>query len=70
VAVTNNARSPLTGAAGLLLTTAVYETTYRSGGLAATHSHLIVADLLYIRVAPSSPSTGPRTHWLRRPARG
>lgn len=51
VAVTNAPRSPLARAARLLLTTAVYETTYRSGGLAATHSQLLIADLLYIRVA-------------------
>jgi DNA-binding MurR/RpiR family transcriptional regulator len=51
VAVTNGARSPLARVARHLLLTAVYETTFRSGSLAAMHSQLVVADLLYVRVA-------------------
>jgi DNA-binding MurR/RpiR family transcriptional regulator len=51
VAVTNGSRSPLARSASLLLTTAVYETTFRIGGFAAMHPQLVLADLLYVRVA-------------------
>jgi DNA-binding MurR/RpiR family transcriptional regulator len=51
VAVTNGARSPLARTARHVLVTAVYDTTFRTDGLAAMHSQLVVADLLYVRVA-------------------
>ncbi|MEV6282301.1 MurR/RpiR family transcriptional regulator [Kribbella sp. NPDC051770] len=51
IAITSDPRSPLAAAADEVLATAVLETTFRSGGLAARHSQLVVTDCLYIRVA-------------------
>ena len=51
VAVTNFPHSPLAQVAGLVLTTAVYETSFRPGSLAARHSQLSVADIVYVAVA-------------------
>ncbi|MGH3736145.1 MAG: MurR/RpiR family transcriptional regulator [Micromonosporaceae bacterium] len=51
VAITSDPGSALAAGADHVLTTAVLETTFRSGGLAARHSQLVVADCLYIRVA-------------------
>lgn len=51
IAITSDPRSPLAAAADEVLTTAVLETSFRSGGLAARHSQLVVTDCLYIRVA-------------------
>ncbi|WP_214322345.1 MurR/RpiR family transcriptional regulator [Nonomuraea sediminis] len=51
VAVTSFARSPLAELAGLVLTTASRETTFRLGGLAAVHSQLFVLDAVYVAVA-------------------
>lgn len=51
VALTNFPRSPLAAVADFVLTTAVYETTFRPGSLAARHSQLTVIDLIYITVA-------------------
>lgn len=57
IALTNFPRSPLAHIADLVLTTAVYETTFRPGSIAARHSQLTVIDLVYIAVAQ-------RTHQL------
>lgn len=51
VALTNFPRSPLAKLADVVLTTAVYETTFRPGSIAARHSQLTVIDLVYIAVA-------------------
>jgi DNA-binding MurR/RpiR family transcriptional regulator len=51
VAVTNYPRSPLAAVAGITLTTAVVESGYRQGAMAALHSQLVVIDCLYIRIA-------------------
>lgn len=51
VAITSDPRSAIAAAASEVLTTTVLETSFRSGGLAARHSQLVVADCLYIRVA-------------------
>jgi DNA-binding MurR/RpiR family transcriptional regulator len=51
VAVTNFPRSPLADVADVVLTTAVRETTFRPGTLAAQHSQLLVLDLVYVGVA-------------------
>jgi DNA-binding MurR/RpiR family transcriptional regulator len=51
IAITSDPRSPLASVADEVLATAVLETSFRSGGLAARHSQLVVTDCLYIRVA-------------------
>src|SRR5205807_7599165 len=51
VALTSFPRSPLADVADVVLTTAVRETTFRSGTLASRHSQLLVLDLVYIGVA-------------------
>lgn len=51
IAITSDPRSAVAATAREVLTTTVLETSYRSGGLAARHSQLVVADCLYIRVA-------------------
>jgi len=51
IGITSDPRSPLAGVVDEVLTTAVLETSFRSGGLAARHSQLVVTDCLYIRVA-------------------
>ncbi len=51
IAITSDPRSPLATVADEVLATAVLETSFRSGGLAARHSQLVIADCLYIRVA-------------------
>ncbi|WP_202880519.1 MurR/RpiR family transcriptional regulator [Kribbella amoyensis] len=51
IGITSDPRSPLAVLADEVLTTAVLETSFRSGGLAARHSQLVVTDCLYIRVA-------------------
>jgi DNA-binding MurR/RpiR family transcriptional regulator len=51
VALTNFARSPLARVADLVLTTAVYETSFRPGSIAARHSQLTVVDVVYVAVA-------------------
>lgn len=51
VAISNYPASPLARAAGLTLTTAVVESSYRQGGIGALHAQLVVVDCLYIRVA-------------------
>ncbi|GAA4837011.1 MurR/RpiR family transcriptional regulator [Saccharopolyspora rosea] len=50
-ALTNFARSPITEAADHVLTTAVRETTYRSGAMASRIGQLTVVDCLFIGVA-------------------
>jgi DNA-binding MurR/RpiR family transcriptional regulator len=51
IGITSDPRSAIAAAAGEVLRTTVLETSFRSGGLAARHSQLVVADCLYIRVA-------------------
>jgi DNA-binding MurR/RpiR family transcriptional regulator len=51
VAITNFARSPITEVADHVLTTAVRETTYRSGAMASRIGQLTVIDCLFIGVA-------------------
>ncbi|GAB3296489.1 MurR/RpiR family transcriptional regulator [Parasphingorhabdus pacifica] len=50
-ALTNFARSPITEVADLVLTTAVRETTFRSGAMASRIGQLTVIDCLFIGVA-------------------
>ncbi|MGP4018321.1 MurR/RpiR family transcriptional regulator [Saccharopolyspora sp. 5N708] len=50
-ALTNFARSPITEVANHVLTTAVRETTYRSGAMASRIGQLTVIDCLFIGVA-------------------
>ncbi|MEV0697487.1 MurR/RpiR family transcriptional regulator [Saccharopolyspora sp. NPDC050389] len=50
-ALTNFARSPITEVADRVLTTAVRETTYRSGAMASRIGQLTVIDCLFIGVA-------------------
>ncbi|GAA4862998.1 MurR/RpiR family transcriptional regulator [Saccharopolyspora cebuensis] len=50
-AITNFARSPITEIADHVLTTAVRETTYRSGAMASRIGQLTVVDCLFIGVA-------------------
>jgi len=50
-ALTNFSRSPITEVAGHVLTTAVRETTYRSGAMASRIGQLTVIDCLFIGVA-------------------
>ncbi|MCI2424082.1 MurR/RpiR family transcriptional regulator [Saccharopolyspora sp. K220] len=50
-ALTNFARSPITEVASHVLTTAVRETTYRSGAMASRIGQLTVIDCLFIGVA-------------------
>jgi DNA-binding MurR/RpiR family transcriptional regulator len=50
-AITNFARSPITEVADHVLTTAVRETTYRSGAMASRIGQLTVIDCLFIGVA-------------------
>ncbi|NYI81758.1 DNA-binding MurR/RpiR family transcriptional regulator [Saccharopolyspora hordei] len=50
-ALTNFARSPITEVADHVLTTAVRETTYRSGAMASRIGQLTVIDCLFIGVA-------------------
>lgn len=51
VAVTNFPRSPITGVADLVLTTAARETTFRSGAMASRIAALTVVDCLFVAVA-------------------
>ena len=50
-ALTNFSRSPITEVADQVLTTAVRETTYRSGAMASRIGQLTVIDCLFIGVA-------------------
>ena len=51
VAITNFQRSPLAEAADLVLTTAVRETTFRSGAMASRIAALAVVDCIFVGVA-------------------
>jgi DNA-binding MurR/RpiR family transcriptional regulator len=51
VALTNFPRSPITGMADHVLTTAARETTYRSGAMASRLAQLTVVDVLFVGVA-------------------
>ena len=51
VAITNFPRSPITDVVDLVLTTAVRETTFRSGALASRLAQLSVVDFLFVAVA-------------------
>jgi DNA-binding MurR/RpiR family transcriptional regulator len=61
IAITSDPRSPLASAADEVLATAVLETSFRSGGLAARHSQLVVTDCLYIRVAQLTSAQAARS---------
>ncbi|MQA17482.1 MAG: SIS domain-containing protein, partial [Pseudonocardiaceae bacterium] len=54
VAVTNYAKAPLSEHAGLLLTTAAQESTFRSGAMASRIAQLAVVDCIYLAVAQRS----------------
>lgn len=51
VALTNYPRSPITGAADMVLTTAARETTFRSGATASRLAQLTVVDCVFVGVA-------------------
>jgi DNA-binding MurR/RpiR family transcriptional regulator len=51
VALTNFPKSPLARAAGLVLTTAARETTFRSGAMASRLAQLTVIDCVFVGVA-------------------
>lgn len=51
VALTSFPAAPIAVMANVVLTTAVYETTFRPGSVAARHSQLTVVDLIYVAVA-------------------
>jgi DNA-binding MurR/RpiR family transcriptional regulator len=77
IAVTNFANSPITGCAGLLLSTSVQETTFRAGAMASRIAALTVVDCLFVGVAQrnhaSAAAALARTHGAvqsrRRPSR-
>jgi DNA-binding MurR/RpiR family transcriptional regulator len=54
IAITNFAASPIANHAGLLLTTAARETTFRSGATASRIAQLAVVDCLFVAVAKRS----------------
>lgn len=54
IAITNFASSPITERANLVLTTAVRETTFRSGATASRIAQLAVVDCLFVAVAQQS----------------
>lgn len=54
IAITNVRDSPLTQHAGLVLTTAARETTFRSGAMASRIAQLAVVDCLFVGVAQRS----------------
>jgi DNA-binding MurR/RpiR family transcriptional regulator len=54
IAITNFDRSPLTGHARHVLTTAARETTFRSGAMASRIAQLAVIDCLFVGVAQRS----------------
>jgi DNA-binding MurR/RpiR family transcriptional regulator len=54
IAITNFASSPITEHAGLVLTTAARETTFRSGATASRIAQLAVVDCLFVAVAQRS----------------
>ncbi|MFN8520177.1 MAG: MurR/RpiR family transcriptional regulator [Chloroflexota bacterium] len=54
IAITNARESPLTAHAGLVLTTAARETTFRSGAMASRIAQLAVVDCLFVGVAQRS----------------
>ena len=60
IAITNFASSPVTEHAGLVLTTAVRETTFRSGATASRIAQLAVVDCLFVAVAQRSYDTAMR----------
>lgn len=51
VAVTSFRRSPLADTADVVLSTQVFETTFRLAALSALHSQLLLLDLIYVAVA-------------------
>lgn len=61
VALTNFPKSPITGVADLVLTTAARETTFRSGAMASRLAQLTVIDCVFVGVAQ-------RTHQQTRTA--
>lgn len=54
IAITNVRDSPITAQAGLVLTTAARETTFRSGAMASRIAQLAVVDCLFVGVAQRS----------------
>lgn len=54
IALTSDPRSPLAKAADVRLVSATSETSFRSGGIGARHSVLVLIDCLYVRVAQLS----------------
>ncbi|MEU2785075.1 MurR/RpiR family transcriptional regulator [Streptomyces sp. NPDC007110] len=54
IALTSAPRSPLAEAADVRLVSATSETSFRSGGIGARHSVLVLIDCLYVRVAQLS----------------
>ncbi len=54
IAITNFVSSPITEHAGLVLTTAARETTFRSGATASRIAQLAVVDCLFVAVAQQS----------------
>ena len=54
IAITNFVSSPITECANLVLTTAVRETTFRSGATASRIAQLAVVDCLFVAVAQQS----------------
>lgn len=77
IAITNFAASPLAESADLVLTTAVRETTFRSGATASRIAQLAVVDCLFVAVAQRSydrtmralEKTYAAVHDRRRPNR-
>lgn len=57
IAITNNPRSPLARACGLVLVTAVSESTFRSGAMASRIAQLAVLDFLFTRIAQADYDT-------------
>jgi DNA-binding MurR/RpiR family transcriptional regulator len=60
VALTNFPRSPISQVADFVLTTAVRETTYRSGAMASRLAQLTVVDCLFVGVAARNRTRAKR----------
>jgi DNA-binding MurR/RpiR family transcriptional regulator len=51
IAITNHPRAPIARTADIILTTAVRETTFRSGAMASRIAQLTLVDVLFVLVA-------------------
>lgn len=51
IAITRRATSPLAGLADIQLAVVGFDTNFRAGSFASRHAQLLVADVLYVRVA-------------------